>query len=434
MLELAIILILGLITGILVGLLPGLPAYFGPLMLFPFMDHLSADQILTFWLACQIGGQYFGSVAAILLKVPGEASSIVFINDIDKLSFADRYDLIRQTAWGSTIGSMLSLAALLIVYYLGIGDHLLILTKTNIKIFVLLILMLTLVWFTKHRWISAVMFVLGAFLAEKTIHQLPLWMYKLQEYTTDLTVFSIILGFMIIPEFIKESMTKINSQSMESLPKEKSKLDIKSMLKGTWLGSAIGFIPGPSAILASMFTYNDSQQRSIKQRIISSEAANNSAAVTSMLPFLFIGLPITLSEMILADMFQLKIFSMPGDFQHNSLIPHLNLIELCFLVVFICTIVYHLLAQKFLGFYERLMKLAYGKLKWIYIILVAYLITVDINFNPVYMPRYLTYLIILSGLGWYLMKKNISVLPVIFGFILGDMITWACYNFYLINF
>ena len=98
MLELSFILLLGLMAGIIVGLLPGLPQYVGLLMLYPLIQYMSIEQIMVFWVSCQIGAQYFGSVAAILLKIPGEPSSIIFLEDIDKIKAPARYDLIRQTA------------------------------------------------------------------------------------------------------------------------------------------------------------------------------------------------------------------------------------------------------------------------------------------------------------------------------------------------
>ena len=58
MLDISLILLLGILSGILIGLLPGLPAYLGPLILFPFVSHLSVVQILIFWLATHIGSQY----------------------------------------------------------------------------------------------------------------------------------------------------------------------------------------------------------------------------------------------------------------------------------------------------------------------------------------------------------------------------------------
>ena len=168
MLEFLIILLIGLIAGIIIGLLPGLPAFLGPIILYPFVHFLSIAEILTFWLACQVGSQYFGSVAAILLKTPGEASSMVYINDIGEISPQERYALVRQTAWGSTIGSIVSLALLIGIYYLGISTELIILTNTSVKLLVLLILVLTLIYFSNNRWIASILFVFGILLAEKT--------------------------------------------------------------------------------------------------------------------------------------------------------------------------------------------------------------------------------------------------------------------------
>ena len=153
MLEFSLILIIGLLAGIIVGLLPGIPAYLGPILLYPFVHNLSIAEILTFWLACQIGSQYFGSVAAILLKIPGEASSLVYINDIEHISMQDRYALVRQTAWGSTVGSIVSLILLMGIYYLGLGTELVQLTNTSIKLLVLIILVSTLIYFSNRKCI-----------------------------------------------------------------------------------------------------------------------------------------------------------------------------------------------------------------------------------------------------------------------------------------
>ena len=437
MLELSLILLLGLMAGIIVGLLPGLPQYVGLLMLYPLIQYMSIEQIMVFWLACQIGSQYFGSVAAILLKIPGEASSIIFLEDIDKIKAPDRYDLIRQTAWGSTVASLVSLSLLLFVYYIGLSEHLLVLTNINTKMVVLTILMLTLIYFTKSRWIAALMFFGGLAIAPKSNHELPNWIWHMQDVTTDVTVFSLLLGAMIIPEFLKELQSKLKGDNVLDLKdnKKRSKLDFKSMFRGTWLGSLIGFIPGPSAILASIITYNSHKDKSkIKERITSSESANNSAAVSSMLPFLFVGLPITLSEMILSDIMAVKTFVLPLDLKGETVLPGVNYIEFCFLLVMFLTVCYHFLAQSFLKYYEKLMIFAHGKLLWVYVALVIYLVTIDTMFNPVYMPRYLMFMALMTLGGIWLLKRQISVLPLIFGFVLGDMITWAVYNFYRINF
>lgn len=441
MLELSLIILFGLFMGVMIGLLPGLPAFLGLILLYPFIDHLTIDQILAYWLTTQIGSQYFGSVAAILLKIPGEASSMVYLDDLDQVSAHDRYDLVRQTAWGSTVGSLFSLAALLAVYYLGVSDLLILLTKMNVKIAVLSLLVFTLIWFTERRSISALLFLVGMFFAEKTNQNLPTWVFDMQRWSTDITVFSLLLSMIVIPEFIEEVKKKINKDSLNlNNPNNiKDKLDLKSIFRGTWIGSLVGFIPGPSTMLASIVSYNsygsnDAKDAAIaKKKIISAEAANNSAAITSLLPFIYVGLPITLSEMILYDFLNVKLFIVPTHFPGASIVPHLNYIEFTFAMIAVATLTYHFLAQKFLRFYEIIINTLYGKLMWLYFILISYIIYIDVHFNPVNIYRYIVFLIILTLAGMWMLRRRISSLPLLFGYILGDMIMWSAYNFYRIH-
>lgn len=431
MLELSIIIVIGIISGALIGLLPGLPAYIGPLILFPFVSQLGIDQILAFWLATHIGSQYFGSVAAILLKIPGEASSLVYIRDLDRLTITQRLDLIRQTAWGSTIGTLTALTIMLSVYYIGFSNGLLHLTSNNIKISLLIILMFVMCWFTDHKKFSFLLFFLGFFFAEKSNHELPNWIFTMQKYTTDMTLFGLILSFLIIPEFIRELGRSHANDKLEIKSTIKSKLDLKAIFKGTWIGSVIGLIPGPSHILGGIISYNSYKKDNTAKKIISAESANNSATITSLLPFLYVGLPITLGEFLLNDLLQVKMFMIPGDFKQ---VWHgVNLIEFCFIMVLVCTLIYHFLAQHFLGFYERLMSLAYSRLKFIFVGLIAYLIYIDLKFNPVYIIPYVSLMIILTWIGWKMLNRGINALPLIFGYILGDMLAWSLYHFYQLN-
>lgn len=435
MLLFSCILVIGIVFGVLIGLLPGLPAYLGPLILLPWANQLGVDHILAFWLATHIGSQYFGSVAAILLKIPGESSSLVYIRDLDHLNTAQRLDLVKQTAWGSTLGTVFAMFVLLGVYYFGFASGLIQLTSNSVKLGLLLVLMLVMCWFTQHRLLSFLLFVVGAFFAEKSNHELPMWIFKMQEYTTDLTLFSLILGMLIIPEFIKEITKEFNEDRLTTaITQTKSKLDLPAMFRGSWIGSLIGLIPGPSHILSGIVSYNSYPKQEYAKKIVSAESANNSSTITSLLPFLYIGLPITLGEFLLNDLLQVKMFMIPGDFKQPWIqFPNLNLIETMFGIILVCTIVYHFLAQRFLSFYESLMHAAYGKLKFIFIALIAYLIYIDLKFNPVYLVPYFVILAVLTWIGVKFMRKDINVLPLIFGFILGDMLAWSFYQFYQLN-
>jgi len=434
MIEFLIILLIGLVAGVFVGLLPGLPAYIGPLILYPFVSHLSIDQILAIWLATHIGSQYFGSVAAILLKIPGEASSLIYIKDIDKLNSNERINLVRQTAWGSTIGSITSLLVIGVIYYLGLETELIQLSSTSVKLTLLTLLMITMCWFTDHKKTSYLLFFIGFFFSHKTIEDIPLWMHQMQrDYTFNITLFLLILAFLIIPEFINEIQKERKGDGLAIKSFIKEKLDFKSIFKGTWLGSLVGLVPGPSHILAAVVSYNSYNKKETKKKIISAESANNSAMITSLLPFLYIGIPITLSEFLLNDLLQVKLFLIPMAFtQPWPLFTHINFIEFSFLMIAIISLVYHFLAQRFLRYYETFLNLMYGKLKFLFLLLIGYLIYIDVTFSLVYILPYLMLLLILSYVGWVLYKRNVNVLPLIFGFLLGDLLTWTSYQFYQI--
>ena len=436
MLEFSLVLLLGIIFGIMVGLLPGVPGYIGPLIMFPFVSILPVEHILTFWLATHIGSQYFGSVAAILLKIPGEVSSLVYVRDIGKLDMRQRLDLVRQTAWGSTMGNMFALAILLVVYYFGLSTGVVQLSGNNVKLFLLITLMVVMCWFTNHRVLSFMMFIMGVIFSEKTAGTLPTWVFKMQEYTTDMTLFGLILGMLIIPEFIKEMFDEKREDPVDVNIKDikRSKLDFRAMFRGTWIGSLMGLIPGPSHILSGIVSYNSYKKDDTQKKIISAESANNSATISAIMPFLFIGFPITLSEFLLADLLQVKMFLMPMDFKNSwSVFGGLNLIEMSFLVMATSALVYHVLAQRFLGFYEKLLHLAYGRLKLIFVALICYLVYVDLTFNPVYLIPYLLTLAVLTWIGYKMLRNDINPMPLVFGYILGDMMTWSGYHFFKLH-
>jgi len=436
MLEFSLVLLLGIIFGIMVGLLPGVPGYIGPLIMFPFVSILPVEHILTFWLSTHIGSQYFGSVAAILLKIPGEVSSLVYVRDIGKLDMRQRLDLVRQTAWGSTMGNMFALAILLVVYYFGLSTGVVQLSGNNVKLFLLITLMVVMCWFTNHRVLSFMMFIMGVIFSEKTAGTLPTWVFKMQEYTTDMTLFGLILGMLIIPEFIKEMFDEKREDPVDVNIKDikRSKLDFRAMFRGTWIGSLMGLIPGPSHILSGIVSYNSYKKDDTQKKIISAESANNSATISAIMPFLFIGFPITLSEFLLADLLQVKMFLMPMDFKNSwSVFGGLNLIEMSFLVMATSALVYHVLAQRFLGFYEKLLHLAYGRLKLIFVALICYLVYVDLTFNPVYLIPYLLTLAVLTWIGYKMLRNDINPMPLVFGYILGDMMTWSGYHFFKLH-
>ena len=59
---------------------------------------------------------------------------------------------------------------------------------------------------------------------------------------------------------------------------------------------------------------------------------------------------------------------------------------------------------------------------------------IDITYNSMYVIPYMISLTLLASVGWWMKRNCINVLPLLFGFILGDMICWSAYQFYQIYF
>jgi TctA family transporter len=106
--TLILIILAGIFVGIVTGLLPALPVYIGPFILYYFHNSLSLEYLLIFWLVVVSGSQFFGSVATITTKIPGEESALVYLKDLDYLTLDERRALLYQTAVGSLIAGIAS--------------------------------------------------------------------------------------------------------------------------------------------------------------------------------------------------------------------------------------------------------------------------------------------------------------------------------------
>ena len=80
----------GVLLGTLVGVLPGIGPVTTVAMLLPFSFTFPPESALIMLAGIYYGAQYGGSTTAILVNIPGEASSVVTTIDGHKLAMAGR--------------------------------------------------------------------------------------------------------------------------------------------------------------------------------------------------------------------------------------------------------------------------------------------------------------------------------------------------------
>lgn len=424
MFELVIAMFLGIMVGVTVGLLPALPIYFGPFLLYFFMGW-SPESMLVFWGMVLIGSQYLGSVATIGMGLPGEASSLIYLDQVKRLSVSDRGALIRSTAQGSTIAGMIALAVLWILMTQVFHDFVSHLMSIKVQI-VLYAVVLALLFIYNRWWATVLLIFMGIMLGPRNNYVLPEQWYHFTLWFQDTTFFMVVLGTMLIPAVLERS-----GQPKEILDVPKTAVDWPPIIKGTGIGLVSGLIPGPTAEMASMLAYRT--QKILKDKIISAESANNAAIVVLLMPLLLIGMPITASSLIFSNIMDQKTIWLPEYIFGGSLIPGLRVIDTVILLLLAGTAIFYWLSVRGLKFYAKLISLV-NRTPLILIALMVVMALLDIWQGEIPIIKYLGLLTVFTVFGFVLKRYHVNPIPFIFCMILGDKIVWLAIQSYLIYF
>ena len=300
---------IGVLIGTMVGVLPGL----GPLptiaMLLPITFGVPPTAALIMLAGIYYGAQYGGSTTAILLNLPGEASSVVTAIDGHQMARQGKAGLALFTAavgsfFAGTAATFLiaGFAPSLAEFALRFGPA---------EYFSLMVLGLAASVALAHGSVlkAIAMVVLGLLLG--TVGQdiytgVARFDFGLEELVDGFSFVAIAMGVFGIGEIVRNlkderEQTIIKSRVRDLIPsRDEIKAIVAPILRGTSLGSALGILPGGGAILGSFAAY--SLERRIAKEpqrfghgaiegVAAPESANNAAAQTSFIPMLTLGIP-----------------------------------------------------------------------------------------------------------------------------------------------
>ncbi len=255
------------------------------------------------------GAQYGGSTTAILVNLPGEASSVV--------TCLDGYQMARQ----GRAGAALSVAAIG-SFLAGCVSTLLVaafappLAEVALKFgpaeyFSLMVLgLLAAVVLASGSLVKAIaMIVLGLLLGivgTDVNSGLPRFSFGIPELTDGVGFVVVAMGLFGFAEIIvnlehtekREIFT--NRVSGLWLKWKDLKEALPAMLRGTALGSVLGILPGGGALLGSFASYTLEKKlardpsrfgKGAIEGVAGPESANNAGAQTSFIPLLTLGIP-----------------------------------------------------------------------------------------------------------------------------------------------
>ena len=299
----------GVFLGTAIGVLPGLGPITTIAMLLPATFTLPPVTAMIMLSGIYYGAQYGGSTTAILINLPGEASSLV--TAIDGHEMARRGQAGKALAVAA-LGSFFagSVATVLLAAFAPPLSELA-LTFGSAEYFSLMVLgLVASVVMARGSLLRALgMIALGLLLGMVGIDVnsgTQRFTFDVPALTDGLNFVVIAMGLFGLAEIIRNlehegSRMLVTTRIDGLLPKrEDVRRIVAPVLRGTVLGSVLGVLPGGGAALASFVAYSIEKKVSPHaaqfghgaiEGVAAPESANNAGAQTSFIPMLTLGIP-----------------------------------------------------------------------------------------------------------------------------------------------
>jgi TctA family transporter len=378
------------------------------------------------------GAQYGGSTTAILVNLPGEASSVV--------TCIDGYQMARRGRAGAALGIAAvgsffagSVATLLIAAFA------LPLVEVAFKFgpaeyFSLMVLgLIGAVVLASGSLIKAIaMIVLGLLLGlvgTDVNSGVARFAFDVPELTDGIGFVAVAMGVFAFAEIVanveKHEHREVFTDKVKNLWPTGADLkdSAPAIVRGTALGSALGILPGGGALLASFASY------SLEKKIAGSradppfgqgnirgvagpESANNAGAQTSFIPMLTLGIPPNAVMALMVGAMTIHNIQ-PGP-QVMSSNPALfwGLIA----SMWVGNLMLVVLNLPLIGIWVQLLKVPY---KWLYPAILAFCCIGAYSLNNNVFDVYVT--AVFGAVGYLFYKLDCEPAPLILGFILGPM-------------
>ncbi len=299
----------GCLVGTLIGVLPGVGPIATIAMLLPLTYGLEPVGALIMLAGIYYGAQYGGSTTAILVNIPGEATSVVTV--------LDGFQMARQGRAGvalgiAAIGSFIAgSVATLIIAGLALPLTRMALLFGPAEYFSLMVLgLMFAVVLARGSVLKAIAMILVGVLLSTIGADLETGEERLTfgfpEISDGLDFAVIAMGVFGFAEIIKnlenpETRDVVHAVIGRLLP---NRADMRAsampIARGTLIGSILGLLPGNGAVLGPFASYTVEKKiakdpsrfgRGAIEGVAGPEAANNAGAQTAFIPLLTLGIP-----------------------------------------------------------------------------------------------------------------------------------------------
>nr|AXV46630.1 TctA - tripartite tricarboxylate transporter TctA [Arthrobacter sp.] len=308
----------GCLLGVIVGVLPGLGPITTISILLPFTYAMEPTTAIILLAGIYAGVMYGGTVTSVLLKLPGEAASVVTAIDGHEMARRGRAGpALGISAIGSFIGATVALVALTL-FAPALATLAVKLGPPEYAMLALLGLLLIAYLGTGNFAKAIIAAAVGLFLA--TVGLDPIsgdarFVGNSLQLMDGLDVVAVVLGLFGIGEVLYSLRDKsgegelVSKKVGRAWPTRKDFRDSAAPIaRGSVIGTLVGLVPGGGGLLSSLLSYG-AERRFAKnpeefgkgaiQGVAGPETANNASSTSSFIPLLSLGIPFNVTISLL---------------------------------------------------------------------------------------------------------------------------------------
>jgi putative tricarboxylic transport membrane protein len=424
---------IGVLLGTLVGVLPGLGSAATIALLLPITYKMSATSAIIMLAGIWYGSMYGGSTTSILLRVPGEAASV--------MTCIDGYEMARRgragaalgiAAFGSFVAGMLGLAGLALLapplaeFALDFGPA---------EYFALTLLGLTLVSYLgagsvpKALAMAALGLLLGAVGLDPVRSQTRFTFGSLS-LQGGIELIPMVMGLFGLSQALSLAARRpalaeaapTPSGLLALLPDRQEWRDAAGAIgRGSLVGFLVGILPGAGGTISSYVAYALEKRRSPHperfgrgaiEGVAAPESANNAATASGFIPLLTLGLPANVVMALMLGAFMLHGVT-PGP---ALLLQKPDMFWGIVTSMFVGNLMLLVLNLPLIGVFAQLARMPPAYL--VPVIVVACVIgAYGVNNNPFDILMMLGF----GVFGYYAERFGFSLAPLVLAFVLGPL-------------
>ena len=300
---------LGCLVGTLVGVLPGIGPLAGISILLPITFGLNATNAIVMLAGIYYGSQYGGSTTSILLRIPGEASSVMTCIDGNAMARKGRAGAaLCIAAVGSFVAGTFGVIVLTLVAP-PLATLALRFGPPEYTALLILGLIFLAYMSTTSLTRTLIMAVLGLMLGMIGIDPLSghfRYSFDIPELGDGIGIVPVAVGLFGLGEILSTPSHRVTGEVIRPKLRElwPNRQEWREagwpIARGTVMGFIIGIIPGSAHIISSFLSYAVEKKISKHPEefgkgavagVAGPESANNSASTGAFVPMLALGIP-----------------------------------------------------------------------------------------------------------------------------------------------